>query len=236
MELPQHTPGRADDPEERVPQPGESGESVLLPPSLAALLPSTSSSESGDPELSFEYRCLINLAKSRLPAPPPPPLARKVNPYTKERRIFRASPQVILERSKTFARGALEHYNRTNKIKFELLDVWPIVMMPESCRFYTHINFTARCSKEGSQEKLFFAELYNCGKRRVSSGFLVTYCEPLGSDRTVGHKDFQLDDSGARKNHNFDYCFACTSRMFHPKGERYVAGHCNLPHFYDSPH
>jgi len=39
---------------------------------------------------------------------------------------------------------------------------------------YTHINFTARFSKEDSQEQLFFAEIYHCGKRRAPSGFIVT--------------------------------------------------------------
>ena len=70
------------------------------------------------------------------------------------------------------------------QIKFELLDVMPVVQMPESGRLYTHIYFTARSSKEGSKEKLFFAELYNCSKRRDPSSFLVTCCEPLGSDAT----------------------------------------------------
>lgn len=65
-----------------------------------------------------------------------------------------------------------------------MLDVMPVVQMPESGRLYTHINFTARSSKEGSKEQLFFAELYNCSKRRDPSGFLVTCCEPLGSDAT----------------------------------------------------
>jgi hypothetical protein len=59
-----------------------------------------------------------------------------------------------------------------------------VVQMPESGRLYTHVNFTARSSKEGSKEQLFFAELYNCSKRRDPSGFLVTCCEPLGSDAT----------------------------------------------------
>lgn len=68
--------------------------------------------------------------------------------------------------------------------KFELVDVMPVIMMSESGRRYTHVNFTAKSSKEGSPEKLFFAELHNCGKSRARSGFLVTFCEPLGSDTT----------------------------------------------------
>ena len=133
--------------------------------------------------------------------------------------MFHAHPDVILEKSKRFAKGALEHYNKrknvccsfysvllnrtthhllrlgnlhvmtsliscARQIKFELLDVMPVVMMPESGRLYTLVNFTARSSKEGSKEQLFFAELYNCGKRRAPGGFLVTCCEPLGSDST----------------------------------------------------
>jgi hypothetical protein len=69
-------------------------------------------------------------------------------------------------------------------MKFELLDASPVIMMTESGRLYTHVNFTARSSKEGSKEQLFFAELYNCGKRRAPGGFIVTCCEPLGSDST----------------------------------------------------
>ena len=140
--------------------------------------------------------------------------------------MFHAHPDVILEKSKRFAKGALEHYNKrknvcssfysvllnrtthhllrlgnlhvmtsliscARQIKFELLDVMPVVMMPESGRLYTHVNFTAKlhCKvQQGgfqtSKEQLFFAELYNCGKRRASGGFLVTCCEPLGSDST----------------------------------------------------
>jgi hypothetical protein len=70
------------------------------------------------------------------------------------------------------------------QIKFELMDVMPVNSMPESCSFYTHVNFTARSSKEGSQEQLFFAELQLCSRRQASSGFIVTCCEPLGPDNT----------------------------------------------------
>lgn len=61
----------------------------------------------------------------------------------------------------------------------------PVIGVPEACRCYTHMNFTARPIKEGSQEQLFFAEIYHCGKRRgAMNGFCVTCCEPLGPDST----------------------------------------------------
>ncbi|XP_062183277.1 uncharacterized protein LOC133887361 isoform X2 [Phragmites australis] len=215
----------------------ESGEPGHLPPSILDFLrsSSSSSSESEDPGRSFELRCLTNLANAYLPVPPPPAPARKITPYTKDPYVLHARPGVILEKSKRFAKGALEHYNRRKKIKFELIDVMPVIMMAESQRLYTHVNFTARSSKEGSQEQLFFAELYNCGKRRAPSGFVVTCCEPLGSDSSVGHKGFQLDGTSAvRKNVDFTRCFACSPRIHHPKGLKYVAGHCNIPYIYDS--
>ena len=68
------------------------------------------------------------------------------------------------------------------QIKFELLDAKPVVGIPEPRCCYTHINFTARSSKEDSQEQLFFAEIYHYRKRWAPSGFIVTCCEPLGSD------------------------------------------------------
>ncbi|KAL6908095.1 hypothetical protein ACP4OV_002265 [Aristida adscensionis] len=247
-----------------VPQPGEPGwfpaapetssslepgELGWLPPSLLAILRSSSSSESSgpfppalcallrsEPVDPFERRCVVSLLEFYIPAPPPPAPARKLAPYPKDQRAFVVRPEVILAKSKRYAKGALEYYNRRKKIKFELTDVKPAVMMPEVGRFYTHVNFAARSSKKGSQEKLFFAELLICGKKRASSRFLVSYCEALGSDSTVGYKGFQLDTPAVRKNVNFDYCFACSSRIFHPKGGRYVAGHCNIPYFYDSPY
>ncbi|OQU83963.1 hypothetical protein SORBI_3005G206800 [Sorghum bicolor] len=211
--------------------------STPLPPRVRDLLirPSTSSdTESGDPGcLSFQHRCIVNLAKTYLPVPPPPPPARKINPHKKYQYLLTARPDIVLEKSKRLGKDALAHYNRRKKIKFEMLDVMPVVQMPESGRLYTHINFTARSSKEGSKEQLFFAELYNCSKRRDPSGFLVTCCEPLGSDATVGHKGFQLDGSTVvRKNTDFARCFACGPRMLHPRGDKYIAGHCNVAHIY----
>ncbi|CAL4978972.1 unnamed protein product [Urochloa decumbens] len=95
-------------------------------------------------------------------------------------------------------------------------------MIIESLHLYTHVNFTARSAKEGTNEQLFFAELENCSKRWAPSRFIVSHCEPLGSDSTVGHKGFQLDyaTSEVGKNVNIDitYCFACDSRMLHPMG------------------
>ncbi|CAN6321462.1 unnamed protein product, partial [Urochloa humidicola] len=258
MEVLQHMLGRTDDLGDCVPQPGEAGwlppwllsssssESGLLsssssesgkprplPPPVCALLQSSSSSESRESgRTSFEDRCIMNLAKSYLPVAPPPEPAQKITDKT-HRYIVHAHPRVILEKSKRFAKGALDHYNRRKKIKFELLDASPVIMMTESGRLYTHVNFTARSRKEGSKEQLFFAELYNCGKRRAPCGFVVTCCEPLGSDSTVGHKGFQVDDvSAVRKNVDFTRCFACSPRTLHPRGDKYIAGHCNVPHIY----
>ncbi|CAO2149556.1 unnamed protein product [Urochloa humidicola] len=98
---------------------------------------------------------------------------------TGKRRVLRASPEVVLNVSKKYANGALEHYNKRKKIKFELVDVKHVNSMLEEGDFYTHVNFTARSSKEGSEEELFFAKLQLCSRRQVSSGFFVTCCEPL---------------------------------------------------------
>jgi hypothetical protein len=50
---------------------------------------------------------------------------------------------------------------------------------------------------------------------------------------TVGHKGFQLDGATVvRKNIDFSRCFACRSRMLHPRGDKYIAGHCNVAHIY----
>ena len=52
----------------------------------------------------------------------------------------------------------------------------------------------------------------------------------------VGHKGFQLDGSVVRKNVDFTRCFSCSPRMLHPLGDKYIAGHCNIPYIYDSPY
>uniref|UniRef100_A0A0D9WFJ6 DUF3615 domain-containing protein n=1 Tax=Leersia perrieri TaxID=77586 RepID=A0A0D9WFJ6_9ORYZ len=170
----------------------------------------------------------------------------------------RVNPKVRIAQSKRFAEGALEHYNKT-KVKFELVDVVPCICIPEPRCVYTHINFTARSSKEGSQEQLFFAELYHCvygrrrdvftkrsskegslkepsiaAKRPVPRGFTVTCCEPLGSDSLAGCKLLNRDDTlMVRKNTDFTYCYGCTQMISHPKGEKYVAGYYNIPYAYE---
>ena len=47
---------------------------------------------------------------------------------------------------------------------------------------------------------------------------------------------FQLDGLVVRKNVDFMCCFACSPRMLHPLGDKYIAGHCNIPYIYDSPY
>ncbi|RCV39418.1 hypothetical protein SETIT_8G222900v2 [Setaria italica] len=107
-------------------------------------------------------------------------------PERKDPHDIRANPKVQLAQAKRFATGVLEHYNKRKKIKFELLDAKPVISIPEPRCCYTHINFTARTSKEDSEEQLFFAEIYHCGPRRAPNGFIVTCCEPLGPDSAVG--------------------------------------------------
>ncbi|KAG2563955.1 hypothetical protein PVAP13_8KG376900, partial [Panicum virgatum] len=109
-------------------------------------------------------------------------------PRRKDPHDLRANPKVQLAQDKRFATGVLEHYNRNKKVKFELLNVKPVISIPEPRCCYTHINFTARSSKEDSREQLFFAEIYHCDKRKAPSGFIVTCCEPLGSDCAAGQK------------------------------------------------
>ncbi|CAO2202588.1 unnamed protein product [Urochloa humidicola] len=179
---------------------------------------------------------LLDLGRVELePSPPPPPTpAPSRAPQKKDPHDLRANPKVMLAQAKRFATGVLEHYNKNKKIKFELLDAKPEIGVPEPRCCYTHINFTARSSKEDSEE-LFFAELYHCSKRRAPSGFIVTCCEPLGHDSAVGQKFGKPEGTSAvRKNADFTHCFACTEEMLHPRGEHYVAGHCNIPYAYDS--
>ncbi|TVU23663.1 hypothetical protein EJB05_26042 [Eragrostis curvula] len=162
----------------------------------------------------------------------------------------RVNHEVRLAQSKRFAEGALEHYNKRKKVKFELVDVLDCISMPEPPCFYTHTNFTARSSKIGSQEKSFTTireggrvtitarlrkggsqkEPSVAGRRPVRRGFAVTCCVPLGPDYTVGRKLLKRDDTSVvRKSTDFTYCYGCTEIVSHPKGEKYVAGHCNIP-------
>ncbi|RLM57708.1 hypothetical protein C2845_PM18G12380 [Panicum miliaceum] len=168
------------------------------------------------------------------PSSPSPPPAPARAPERKDPHDLRPNPKVQLAQAKRFATGVLEHYNKNKKIKFELLDAKPVISIPEPRCCYTHINFTARSSEEDSHEQLFFAEILHCGKRRAPSGFIVTCCEPLDSDSAEGQKFRQPDGSAVVSNNaDFTYCFACTERMLHPRGESYVAGHCNIPCVYD---
>ncbi|CAO2179726.1 unnamed protein product [Urochloa humidicola] len=199
------------------PQPGEAGSE----PSQFLRVEMPNSSEN-----------LLDLARVE-PSPLPPPAPSRA-PEKKDPHDLRANPKVMLAQAKRFATGVLEHYNKRKKIKFELLDAKPAIGVPEPRRCYTHINFTARSSKEDSEEQLFFAELCHCSKRRAPSGFIVTCCEPLGHDSAVGQKFGKPEGTSAvRKNVDFTHCFACSEEMLHPRGEHYVAGHCNIPYAYD---
>nr|CAB3458292.1 unnamed protein product [Digitaria exilis] len=51
----------------------------------------------------------------------------------------------------------------------------------------------------------------------------------------VGHKGFKVDGAPTvRKNVDFTRCFACSPMILHPRGDKYIAGHCNVPHIYGS--
>ncbi|WVZ61493.1 hypothetical protein U9M48_011355 [Paspalum notatum var. saurae] len=90
--------------------------------------------------------------------------------------ILRPDPKVMLAQAKRFATGVLEHYNKNKENKFELLDAKPVISIPEARTCYTHINFTARSSKEDSEEQLFFAEIKYCvpkGRLQMASSLLA---------------------------------------------------------------
>nr|CAB3492185.1 unnamed protein product [Digitaria exilis] len=114
-------------------------------------------------------------------------------PGSKDPHDLWVNPKVELAKAKRFATGVLEHYNKRKKIKFELLDARPVTSIPEPRCCYTHINFTAKSSKEDSQEQLFFAEIYHCRKRRHPHGFIVTCCEPLCPDSAGDHIFFLIN-------------------------------------------
>jgi hypothetical protein len=59
-----------------------------------------------------------------------------------------------------------------------------VVSVASSFYPYKHMNFSARSSKEGSGEHLFFAELQLCSRRKNPIGFSIICCEPLGSYST----------------------------------------------------
>ncbi|KAG2641042.1 hypothetical protein PVAP13_2KG143500 [Panicum virgatum] len=209
---------------------GEEEAAGPLPPPLpTAVLRSPSGGDPGRRRPSFELRCLDSLAKTYLHNAPPSAPQREVDSNTKDLHVLLASPKVIHEQSMKYAKGALEHYNQRKKIKFELTGVMPVNSMPESCNFYTHVNFTAKSIKQGSQEQFFFAELQLCSRRRASSGFLVTCCEPLGPDYTVGQKGLQLEGSAVRKNIDFTRCFACSPRCCIPRVRNTLLGIATSP-------
>ncbi|XP_047076712.1 uncharacterized protein LOC124686869 [Lolium rigidum] len=178
------------------------------------------------------------------PAWVPPPMTVEP-PWAKDPRYMKMhaspalgpNPKVDRQQSMRIAKIALGYYNKKNKIKLELLEVGPVVSVPSSFYPYKHMNFTARSSKEGSREQLFFAELQLCSRKQNPSGFNVICCEPLGSDSTAGRwtgwgMDNPQGTSLERKSVDFTYCFGCGPDIFHPKGTKYVGGHGK--HIYDS--
>ncbi|TVU49735.1 hypothetical protein EJB05_01066, partial [Eragrostis curvula] len=160
--------------------------------------------------------------------------------------VLLANPEAHLAQSKRLAEAALEPYNKRKKIKFELVDVKPCISVPEPRCCYTHINsqqsparkvrrknfslrsFTTVAKKSSKEQRS------HTGRRGSSRGLFVTCCEPLGPDSTVGQKFLKPDGtSRVRKHADFAYCLACSERASHPKGEKYIAGHCNIPSIYN---
>uniref|UniRef100_A0ACD5Z532 Uncharacterized protein n=2 Tax=Avena sativa TaxID=4498 RepID=A0ACD5Z532_AVESA len=180
------------------------------------------------------------------PAWVPPPMPAEP-PWAKDPRYMKEhggpalgpNPKVHRQQSLRIAKIALDYYNKRKKIKFELLEVGPVVSVAFSFYPYKHMNFSARSSREGSREQLFFAELQLCSRRQNPIGFTVICCEPLGSDSTAGRwAGWGMDNPQGtlpkRKNADFTYCFGCGPNVFHPKGTKYVGGHCNVPHIYNN--
>uniref|UniRef100_A0ACD5YSA8 Uncharacterized protein n=1 Tax=Avena sativa TaxID=4498 RepID=A0ACD5YSA8_AVESA len=148
-------------------------------------------------------------------------------------------PKIHRQQSIRIAKIALDYYTKNNKIKLELLEVGPVVSVASKFYPYKHINFTARSSKEGSREKLFFAELQLCSRRQTPSGFNVICCEPLGCDSTAGcwtgrGMDNPQGTSAESKDVDSTYCFGCGPNILHPKGAKYAGGHCAVPYIYNS--
>uniref|UniRef100_A0ACD5ZMR2 Uncharacterized protein n=1 Tax=Avena sativa TaxID=4498 RepID=A0ACD5ZMR2_AVESA len=104
------------------------------------------------------------------PPMPADPRWAKDPRYRKQHAALGPNPKVDRQQSMRIAKIALGYYNKTNKIKLELLEVGPVVSVPSSFFPYKHMNFTARSSKEGSREQLFFAELQLCSRRKNPSG------------------------------------------------------------------
>ncbi|XP_051196358.1 uncharacterized protein [Lolium perenne] len=149
------------------------------------------------------------------------------------------NPKVHRQQSMRIAKIALDYYNKRKKFKFELLEVGPVVSVSSSFYPYKHMNFSARSSKEGSGEHLFFAELQLCSRRKNPIGFSIICCEPLGSYSTAGRcASWGMDNPqgtlSRRKNVDFTYCFGCGPNILHPEGTKYVGGHCNVPHIYNN--
>uniref|UniRef100_A0A0D3HPM9 DUF3615 domain-containing protein n=1 Tax=Oryza barthii TaxID=65489 RepID=A0A0D3HPM9_9ORYZ len=135
--------------------------------------------------------------------------------------------RTVAQQAKSFAEIALEHYNKTKKIKYELVEATRgNFIQGLDRRGYGHVNFTARRNREGSVEQIFFAELYYCGRKRTKAGFTVICCVPLGLDFTVGQRGVQRSYvKPLRKDRDFSYCYACGETMKHPRGDLFVAGH-----------
>ncbi|KAK1616150.1 hypothetical protein QYE76_021667 [Lolium multiflorum] len=173
------------------------------------------------------------------PMPAQPPWAKDPR-YMKEHGGPALGPKPLVHRQQSMriAKIALGYYNKKNKIKLELLEVGPVVSVASSFYPYKHMNFTARSSKEGSREQLFFAELQLCSRKQNPSGFNVICCEPLGSDSTAGRKaGWGVENpqgTSPEKDVDFTFCFGCGPNIFHPKGTKYAGGHCTVPHIYNS--
>ncbi|EES11625.1 uncharacterized protein LOC8070299 [Sorghum bicolor] len=134
-----------------------------------------------------------------------------------------------------YANLAIDHYNTENTVKIELCTVLLSNYFFEICgSTFAHVNFTARTQDDNQAKKsLYFAELkFNPVLLELTecADDVETMC--VSSVHNLDHSCFGGCHEINRKidyvmsgNQDYERCHACSDRIKHPHGTKFVAGH-----------
>ncbi|KAL6629853.1 hypothetical protein ACP70R_029618 [Stipagrostis hirtigluma subsp. patula] len=128
------------------------------------------------------------------------------------------------------AKACLKQYNSKNQTNFVYKHApcngfYSVQEVDGSC--YFHMNFQAQ--EKDKQVQLFFGEIKMCVMPQVED---VTCCCPVSPSDAGGKGIRTIEEAPEDEPPEFGtvgydtaHCYACTSKLKHPKGTCYVAGH-----------
>uniref|UniRef100_A0A0A9FGB7 DUF3615 domain-containing protein n=1 Tax=Arundo donax TaxID=35708 RepID=A0A0A9FGB7_ARUDO len=156
-----------------------------------------------------------------------------------------AAGREICPQARHFATLALNHYNSKKTHKFEMATVLLSKCFTElNGDTFVHVNFTAatKCdSASFATKRLFFAELMLIPELQADKSAepmrVLDVCIIDGSCYGGCHEMKRDIKKSLRNNMDYERCHACSERIKHPRGDKFVAGHnsTRMPYYSTFP-